>query len=118
MNLSRRSFLKWIGAGAVLAIPVVRAVSLITPVEASPAVIPVVAGYKGFTAYDAGMFYCPYVPLMNSGVVVDPEGITQVQSFTTRYGNVEMTDWQAQQEVTDLLDKYGHVDNEYGRARF
>ena len=32
----------------------------------------VLLGYKGVGEIDAAAFYCPYVPLMSSGVVVDP----------------------------------------------
>jgi hypothetical protein len=51
---------------------------------------PVLLGYKGQGEIDAAAFYCPYVPLMSSGVVVDPGTFEPVVSFMTRYGYVEL----------------------------
>jgi hypothetical protein len=48
-------------------------------------------GYKGPGEMDAASFYCPYVPLMSSGVVLDPSTFEPVVSFMTRYGYVELT---------------------------
>ena len=50
----------------------------------------VLLGYKGSGEIDAAAFYCPYVPLMSSGVVVDPSSFEPVVSFMTRYGYVEL----------------------------
>ena len=51
----------------------------------------VLIGYKGSTESDAAAFYCPYIPLMSSGVVLDPATFEPVVSFMTRYGYVELT---------------------------
>jgi len=51
----------------------------------------VLVGYKGSSEADAAAFYCPYVPLMSSGVVLDPSSFEPVVSFMTRYGYVELT---------------------------
>jgi hypothetical protein len=51
----------------------------------------VLIGYKGSSESDAAAFYCPYVPLMSSGVVLDPSTFEPVVSFMTRYGYVELT---------------------------
>ena len=51
----------------------------------------VLVGYKGSTESDAAAFYCPYIPLMSSGVVLDPSSFEPVVSFMTRYGYVELT---------------------------
>jgi hypothetical protein len=51
----------------------------------------VLVGYKGSSETDAAAFYCPYVPLMSSGVVLDPATFEPVVSFMTRYGYVELT---------------------------
>jgi hypothetical protein len=51
----------------------------------------VLIGYKGSSEADAAAFYCPYVPLMSSGVVLDPSTFEPVVSFMTRYGYVELT---------------------------
>lgn len=53
--------------------------------------IPVLVGYKGASESDAAAFYCPYIPLMSSGVVLDPVTFEPVVSFLTRYGYVELT---------------------------
>ena len=51
----------------------------------------VLIGYKGTSEADAAAFYCPYVPLMSSGVVLDPATFEPVVGFMTRYGYVELT---------------------------
>ena len=50
----------------------------------------VLVGYKGSSESDAPAFYCPYIPLMSSGVVLDPSSFEPVVSFMTRYGYVEL----------------------------
>jgi len=51
----------------------------------------VLVGYKGSSEADAAAFYCPYIPLMSSGTVLDPSTFEPVVSFLTRYGYVELT---------------------------
>jgi hypothetical protein len=51
----------------------------------------VLLGYKGSSEADAAAFYCPYIPLMSSGVVLDPATFEPVVGFLTRYGYVELT---------------------------
>ena len=46
-----------------------------------------VAGYKGSSAYDAGLFYCPYVPLQMVRAV-GPDTFQPKIGFKTRYGMV------------------------------
>ena len=45
------------------------------------------AGYKGESPYDAGLFYCPYVPLQMVRAV-DPDTFQPRIAFKTRYGVV------------------------------
>ncbi len=42
-------------------------------------------GYKGTSPYDAGMFYCPYVPLQMVRAI-DPNSFQPKIGFKTRYG--------------------------------
>ena len=51
----------------------------------------ILVGYKGTSEADAAAFYCPYIPLMSSGVVLDPATFEPVVGFLTRYGYVELT---------------------------
>jgi hypothetical protein len=51
----------------------------------------VLVGYKGSSEADAAAFYCPYIPLMSSGVVLDPSTFEPVVGFMTRYGYIELT---------------------------
>ena len=51
----------------------------------------VLVGYKGTSESDAAAFYCPYIPLMSSGVVLDPGTFEPTVSFMTRYGYVELS---------------------------
>ena len=44
-------------------------------------------GYKGSNAYDAGLFYCPYVPLQQLRSI-DPNTFQPKIGFKTRYGMV------------------------------
>ena len=48
-------------------------------------------GYKGSGEMDAPAYYCPYIPLMSSGVVMDPSTFEPVVSFMTRYGYTELS---------------------------
>jgi hypothetical protein len=57
----------------------------------APDTDPVLVGYKGSSETDAAAFYCPYIPLMSSGVVLDPSTFEPVVSFMTRYGYIELT---------------------------
>ena len=51
---------------------------------------PILVGYKGDGEMDAAAFYCPYIPLMSSGTVLDPSTFEPTVSFMTRYGYVEL----------------------------
>ena len=46
-----------------------------------------VVGYKGTSPYDAGLFYCPYVPLQMVRAVNDGTFQPKI-GFKTRYGLV------------------------------
>jgi len=46
-----------------------------------------VVGYKGATAYVAGLFYCPYVPLQMVRAI-DPNSFQPKIGFKTRYGMI------------------------------
>ena len=46
-----------------------------------------VVGYKGSSAFDAGIFYCPYVPLQMVRAV-DPNTFQPKIGFKTRYGMI------------------------------
>lgn len=51
----------------------------------------VLLGYKGPSETDAAAFYCPYIPLMSTGPVMDPSTFEPVVSFMTRYGYQELS---------------------------
>ena len=68
----------------------------------------VIVGYKGSSESDAAAFYCPYIPLMSSGVVLDPATFEPVVSFMTRYGYVELTNTASSLgNAADYLGKVG-----------
>jgi hypothetical protein len=46
-----------------------------------------VVGYKGANAYDAGLFYAPYIPLQMMRAV-DPQSFQPKIAFKTRYGMI------------------------------
>jgi len=48
-------------------------------------------GYKGGNGEtDAGFFYCPYVPVMSTGILINPKTFEPTINFMTRYGEVEI----------------------------
>lgn len=53
---------------------------------------PILMGYKGSNETDAAAYYCPYIPLQSTGVVMDPNTGELVTGFLTRYGYVALTD--------------------------
>lgn len=50
----------------------------------------VLVGYKG-SDVDAAAFYCPYIPLMSTPVVIDPNTYQPSVSFLSRYAYAQMT---------------------------
>jgi len=59
--------------------------SMPTSIESFTSVNYVCMGYKGVSPYDAGIFYCPYVPLQMVRAV-DPNSFQPKIGFKTRYG--------------------------------
>lgn len=52
----------------------------------------ILLGYKGGTSeLDAGYFYCPYIPLMSTGIVMDANTFMPAVSLSTRYGKATFT---------------------------
>ena len=68
----------------------------------------VLIGYKGSSESDAAAFYCPYIPLMSSGVVLDPDTFEPTVSFMTRYGYVELNNTAS--SLGNAADYLGKVD--------
>jgi hypothetical protein len=77
---------------------------------------PVLIGYKGSSESDAAAFYCPYIPLMSSGVVLDPGTFEPVVSFMTRYGYVELTNTAS--SLGNAADYLGKVAITHGNVSF
>ena len=78
--------------------------------NATPAAIDdvILVGYKGGNGEtDAGYFYCPYIPLMSSGVVVNPVTFQPVVSLMTRYGKAVFT--RAETSLGNSADYYGKI---------
>jgi len=75
----------------------------------------ILVGYKGGNGEtDTGYFYCPYIPLMSSGVIVNPVTFQPVVSLMTRYGKTFFTD-----PLTSLgnsRDYYGKISIPNGAA--
>jgi hypothetical protein len=68
----------------------------------------VLLGYKGPTETDAAAYYCPYIPLMSIGPVMDPQTFEPVVSFMTRYGYLELTNTaNSFGNAADYLSKVG-----------
>ena len=72
----------------------------------------VLVGYKGSSESDAAAFYFPYVPLMSSGTVLDPDSFEPVVSFMTRYGYVELNNTASSLgNAADYLNKIAVTSN-------
>jgi len=68
----------------------------------------ILVGYKGGNGEtDTGYFYCPYVPLMSSGVVVNPVTFQPVVSLMTRYGKAVFT--RQETSLGNSADYYGKI---------
>lgn len=68
----------------------------------------ILVGYKGGNGEtDSGYFYCPYIPLMSSGVVVNPLTFQPVVSLMTRYGKTTFTD--VNTSLGNSADYYGKI---------
>lgn len=68
---------------------------------------PILLGYKGGTGeMDAGYFYCPYIPLMSTNVIIDPQTYNPQVQLSTRYGKATFTS-----QATSL----GNSSDYYGR---
>ena len=76
----------------------------------------VLIGYKGASEADAAAFYCPYIPLMSSGVVLDPATFEPVVGFLTRYGYVELTN--SASSLGNAADYLGKVAITHAKVSF
>ena len=72
-----------------------------------------VAGYKGSSPYDSGLFYCPYVPLQMLRSI-DPETFQPKIGFKTRYGMVA-NPFVTQANGTPDAEALTHNRNQYYR---
>lgn len=51
----------------------------------------VLVGYKGSSEADCAAYYCPYIPLMSTGTVLDPNTFEPTVGFLTRYAYAELS---------------------------
>jgi len=77
---------------------------------------PVLVGYKGEGEIDAAAFYCPYIPLMSSGTVLDPATFEPTVSFMTRYGYVELNNQAS--SLGNAADYLAKIDVNAGNLSF
>ena len=69
---------------------------------------PIIMGYKGGSGeMDAGYFYCPYIPLMSSNVIVDPSTYNPQVQLMTRYGKATFTS--SATSLGNSADYYGRI---------
>lgn len=73
-----------------------------------------VAGYKGTSPYDAGLFYCPYVPLQMVRAI-DPSTFQPKIGFKTRYGMIA-NPYVTQSDGTTDADTFTADRNQYYRS--
>jgi len=68
----------------------------------------ILVGYKGGNGEtDSGYFYCPYIPLMSSGVVMNPVTFQPAISLMTRYGKTTFTN--STTSLGNSADYYGKI---------
>jgi len=68
----------------------------------------ILVGYKGGNGeQDAGYFYCPYVPLMSTGVIMNPVTMQPVMSLMTRYAKAQFTNTAT--SLGNSADYYGKI---------
>lgn len=68
----------------------------------------ILVGYKGGNGEtDAGYFYMPYIPLMSTGVMINPVTTQPTISLMTRYGKCAFT--QTQTSLGNSSDYYGKI---------
>jgi hypothetical protein len=72
-----------------------------------------VVGYKGTSPYDAGIFYCPYVPLQMVRAI-DPNTFQPKIGFKTRYGTIA-NPYVTQSNGTIDADTFTSARNQYYR---
>ena len=73
-----------------------------------------VCGYKGTSPYDAGLFYCPYVPLQMVRAI-DPSTFQPKIGFKTRYGMIA-NPYVTQSDGTTDADTFTADRNQYYRS--
>jgi hypothetical protein len=72
-------------------------------------------GYKGTSPYDAGMFYCPYVPLQMVRAI-DPNSFQPKIGFKTRYGLIANPYVTSSDSLSDAdADRFTSGRNQYYR---
>ena len=52
----------------------------------------VLSGFKGGSQYDSGYVYAPYIPLLSTPTVMDPNSYTPTKGILTRYGKKLLED--------------------------
>ncbi len=68
----------------------------------------ILVGFKGGNGEtDAGYFYCPYIPLMSSGTIINPDTYQPQLSLFTRYGKAVFTE--SETSLGNSADYYGKV---------
>lgn len=68
----------------------------------------ILIGYKGGDGEtDTGYFYCPYVPMMSSGVIMNPVTTQPMVSLLTRYGKATFTN--SATSLGNSSDYYGKL---------
>ena len=69
---------------------------------------PILLGFKGGSGeMDSGYFYCPYIPLMSTGVVMDANTFMPAVSLMTRYGKATFTNTAT--SLGNSADFYGRI---------
>ena len=75
-----------------------------------------VVGYKGSSPYDAGLFYCPYVPLQMVRSI-GPDTFQPKIGFKTRYGMVANPFVRKANGSPDAADLGGNLNQYYRRVK-
>lgn len=69
----------------------------------------ILMGYKGESYMDSGYFYCPYVPIAQTPVVLDPDVFIPKKGILSRYGKKLLSQGQQYYGTTPKKNKFRNI---------
>lgn len=66
----------------------------------------ILIGYNGASTIDSGLIYAPYLPVVSSGLIIDPETYTPTMRFMKRGAKVACDNYKSYYTLVDISDLY------------